>query len=55
MINSTVKMENYYKYLSSESFKDIYTTKNNPSAMKFYMEGVHSYGCLSILVQDPLN
>lgn len=55
MINSTSKIENDYKYLSSESFKDIYTTKNNPNAVKFYMEGVHCSGCLSILVQDPLN
>jgi len=53
MINAPDKIENEYDYLSGKSFKDIYTTDENPNVMKFYIEGIHCTGCLSIIENIP--
>lgn len=38
-----------YSYLNLQSFKDIYTSPDNPNSMKFYIEGVHCTSCLMII------
>ncbi len=53
MQNSVADSQQDYKYLDESSFKDIYTSKDAPNRMNFYIEGVHCSGCLGVLESIP--
>ncbi|NIP37612.1 MAG: cation-translocating P-type ATPase, partial [Candidatus Dadabacteria bacterium] len=53
MLNSTTGDIEDYKYLDESSFKTIYTSKDSPLKMSFYIEGVHCSGCLGVLEDIP--
>lgn len=53
MANSTASDFQDYKYLDDSNFKSVYTSKNSPQKMNFYIEGVHCSGCLGVLENIP--
>jgi Cu2+-exporting ATPase/Cu+-exporting ATPase len=53
MLNYTKSDLEDYKYLDDKSFKGVYTSKDSPLKMNFYIEGVHCSGCLGVLENIP--